>query len=166
MRWISPTLTSVLAFAVLMNGLPRMSGFFALASTFNSAKSTYGNKQVSDFDRHILHNTNRVADRLLGQLQGHCRRIYNIDIEFVKYLLRHDSHACPRVIEGVVEVLHTIGTLGDWSSWMSLLFGHIIEDGDTAFFHQLHHLGGWHHTLVVEDVFQVLGICRNLHSVM
>jgi hypothetical protein len=86
-------------------------------------------------------------------------------LELVEDNLGHHTNTCSKITECIVEVLISNGALNSGASWILFLDERCVQDCRTTFLDQLDDLRSCQRFLLIRDVSDVLGICRDLHGI-
>ena len=108
----------------------------------------------------IFSNPNRIADHGLGQLEYHWRRCKVGEVQLGEDDLGHNAHACPKITQGMIELLGANGACDSGAPRVFLLFWQTVEYSCATLFRQFDNFYGQQWSLVVDDVFDVLCVGR------
>ena len=85
-------------------------------------------------------------------------------VKFIINYLWHDANACSQIAKRVFKVLSSDGTCDGRASWFLLLLQERVEYSCATLIHKLHDLDGRQDPLIAKDIFEILGVHGNLHS--
>ena len=82
------------------------------------------------------------------------------EVQLVKDGLGHNAYACPKIAQGMIELLGANGTCDSGAPRVLLLLMYTVEYSSATFLRQLYNFCGRQWSLVVDDVFDVLCVGR------
>ena len=87
------------------------------------------------------------------------------EVELVEDNLGHYADACPKVTQGIAEVLSANRTIDHWTPRIFFLLGRLVDYSSATFLRKLDNLRCGQRSLVVDDVLDVAGVSWYMHYV-
>ena len=87
------------------------------------------------------------------------------EVELVEDDLGHYADASPKVTQGIAKVFSANRTIDHWASRVFFLLWWLVEYSSATFFCELNNLRCGQRSLVVDDVFDVVGVSWYMHHV-